>query len=272
MNRLSLYSDPPHISAAFYLDAAGPREAFAETCDRVAEAGAVPTGALEIVRASAFPRFAMISDLALQVESVQLDSRKEQRLEAWRRWLQTQAPTVHVLRTGFEVARAGPAVVAFDRIPDESAADVLHPVAVTMSGSLLSMPAHVSLSQRQRRQAAAIVAFLTTVFRSVCESLDPLYGMIGVEAHLPTPRELAAGNARVGTELFYSNRLAAGDPSLERDLAMIFADGYSERWATGRFFSGWAIFNSEGHTVGAPLQVGTSAARRLGEALKSLIR
>jgi hypothetical protein len=272
MSRASLYPDPPHVSAAFYLDHAIPAEAFLGVGERVIAAGGIPTGSVKFVRAVTFPRFAMLSDLASQVESVQLDLGRKQKAEAWRRWLQTQDPTVHVLRAGFEVPRAGPVVVAFERIPDESAADTLHPVAVTMSGSLVSMPDHVTLSVRERRQAMAVVTFLMTVFRSVCESLDPLYGMIGVEASLPTPRELVTGHARVGTELFYSDRLAADDPSLERDLASIFADGYSERWATGRFLSGWAIFNPDGRTVGAPLQVGSNAARRLGEALKSTIR
>jgi hypothetical protein len=267
MNHYSLYPEPPHISVGFYLDAASPRDAFTGVYDQVAAAGAVPTGVLEIVRAPAFPHFAMISDLASQLESLELNVRKEHELDQWMRWLHAQDPAVHVLRAAFDAPRAGLAVVAFEPIPEGSGADALHPVSVTMSGSLLSMPAHVSLNKRERAQALLVARFLMTVFRSVCESHDPLYGSIAVEASLPTPIELAAGRARVGTELFFSARLETADPTLERDLATIFAGGFSERWTKGIFFSGWAAFNTGGNLVDEPLAVSTRAAHRLGQAL-----
>jgi hypothetical protein len=212
----------------------------------------------------------MISDLALQVESVHIDVRKNSVLNQWHHWLHAQDPAVHVLRAGFDAPQAGFVAVEFESIPEELGVYVSHPIAATISGELLSMPAHVSLNRQRRAQVAKAARFLLTVFRSVCESLNPLYGSISVEASLPTPPELSMPNkARLGTELFVSSRLGVTDPRLEQDLATIFAGGFSERWTTGMFFSGWATLNPEGRTVDAPLEVGTRAARRLGQTLKT---
>jgi hypothetical protein len=139
---------------------------------------------------------------------------------------------------------------------------------VTTSGELLSMPAHVSLSRRERQRAALTAQILLSVFRSVCEAHNPLYGAILVEQPLPTPQQLIEGNARLSTELFVSNRLLAVNPELERDLGTLFAAGSSQQWATGVFFSGWAVFSGKVHTIDAPLQVGDHAARYLGRALR----
>jgi hypothetical protein len=53
-------------------------------------------------------------------------------------------------------------------------------------------------------------------------------------------------------ELFVSNRLLAIDPELERDLGILFAAGSSQQWATGIFFSDWAVFTGKVHTIDTP--------------------
>jgi hypothetical protein len=270
VSRSSLYPEPPHVSAAFFFDSGTHASAFNGVCKHAIDVGATPTGELEIVRAAAFPYFAMISDLAPELECVRLDLRKGSVLDQWKQWRDTHDPSGHVLRAGFDTPQVGRVVVEFEPIPERFCMDIPHPVAVTIGGELLSMPAHVSLDKRERAQAAKAARFLLAVFRSVCESsLNPLYGSIVAEGNLPTPPELRASKkARVGQELFVSTRLGVADPGLERDLATIFAGAFVERWATGLFFSGWAPFNPEGRTVASPLEVGTHAAHRLGQALR----
>ena len=268
MSRSRLYPEPPHVSAGFYLDKLGPREGFTRVCEALIATGGTPTGEVELVRSLHFPRFTMISDLASQLETTKLDIRKGQDDKAWKQMVQTHSSGKQLLRAGFETPRAGLAVVAFEPIPDNADKDSLHPISVTMSGSLISMPAQVSLSKTNRQQAITLGRFLLTVFRSVCESLEPLYGGIVVEASFPSPEEMANDTARMGTELFLSRRLEELDPQLERDMGIIFLTGSSERWKTGTFFSGWSIFNSDVRTVDRPLEVGSMAARRLARALK----
>jgi len=84
---------------------------------------------------------------------------------------------------------------------------------------------------------------------------------------LPTPQQLIKGNSRLSTELFVSNRLLAIDPGLKRDLGTLFAAGSSKKWATGIFFSGWAVFSGRVHCINSPLGVGEQVARYLDRTL-----
>ena len=270
MNRSGFYPEPPHISAAFFFEGSKDANPFMAVCEHVVASGATAMGAFDVIRADAFPHFAMVSDLAARLEPVQLDLGKENALEEWKRWLHAQEPTVYVVRGLFNTPHVGPVVVAFEPILEEVNADIPHPISVTTSGQLLAMPDNVPLSHRDRQQAFAVAQFLKRVFRSVCESLDPLYGSINVEANLPTPMELTAGDARVGTELCVSDRLTAADAELGDDLGTILTGSFTERWTNGLFFSGWWPFNPEGLTAEAPLLSSTDAARRLGQTLQRL--
>jgi hypothetical protein len=142
-----------------------------------------------------------------------------------------------------------------------------HPVSVTISGALMTMPRQASLRPNEQELAVASARFILSAFRAVCESLNPLYGAIQVEAFLPTPAELIGRTARLGTEVFVSDRLVDADRAIVTRLSTAFAEGVSERWATGTFYSGWARFNPERKTVKRPLATGLAAAQALGTAL-----
>ena len=244
MSQIDIHLLPPQISVSCYFDTMDPEDAFFAVCEEIEAAGATASGVFEIVHAASFPPFAMISDLAPRPEVIQIDVHKS-KTETWKRLVAAQKPEVQVLRAAFEIPKVGPAIVTFEPIPDNLGLHSQHPVAVTISGELLSMPAHVALSRREQRWAAFTAQFLLSVFRSVCEAHNPLYGAILVEQSLPTPQQLIKGNARLSTEVFVSNRLLAMDPALERDLGIFFAAGSSQRWATGIFFSGWAVFSGK---------------------------
>lgn len=266
MSRTTLYLEPPHLLAAFYLDRRTPAAAFGLVCERVERAGAIPSGALSIVRGAGLPPFGMISDLAPHLESQTLDMRGRQRQE-WERLVRGTSSAAQVLRAGFSAPKVGGVVVEFQPIPDDAVGRTLHPVAVVVSGALLSVLGIRSLPKKERRQAEETVRFTTTVFRSICEGLDPLYAGILVEASLPAPPALIAGSARMGTELFVSSRLEAVIPGVKQELAALFANGFHESWATGLFLSGWDALNPGGLGIEAPVAVGAQAARILGRAL-----
>jgi hypothetical protein len=267
MSQIDLHLPPPQISASCYFDTMDPEDAFLAVCEQVEAAGATASGVFEVVHAASFPPFAMISDLVPRLEVMQLDVHKS-KTETWKRLIAAQKPEVQVLRAAFEAPKVGPAIVTFEPIPHNPDLHTRHPVAVAISGELLSMPAHVSLSRREQQQAALTAQFLLSTFRSACEAHNPLYSAILVEQPLPTPQQLIEGNARLSTELFVSNRLLAVDAELERDLGTLFAAGSSQQWATGVFFSGWAVFSGKVHTIDTPLKVSEQAARYLGRALR----
>src|SRR5712692_4060578 len=168
MSEYDFYPEPPHRSAAFYLDSKSPVDAFIQVCERVEDTGAISTGAFEVVRANAIPQFSMISDLAPRLESLRLHLQRGHEHE-WKRLLNVIEPSVQVIRAAFDVPSVGLVTVAFEPIPDDSKPKALHPIAVSTSGALLSMPASVSLSKRERQQAVTVARFMLTVFRSVCE-------------------------------------------------------------------------------------------------------
>ncbi|RKH43038.1 hypothetical protein D7Y23_30140 [Corallococcus sp. AB050B] len=272
MSRSSLYLDPPHVAAAFYLDRLAPEAALGRVCAHVAAAGATPTGALTVVRGERFPRFGMISDLARHLEDRSVELRGGKQLQEWKTLVGGEAPGAKVLRVGFEAPQVGGVTVEYQPVPDDAQERTLHPVAVFVSGALLSMPGAAALSKKERRQAQATAQFLTSVFQGVCEAEEPLYAGILVEDSLPTPPELEAGSARLGTELFVSRRLESAAPGLERTLASLFEQGFRAAWSTGSFLSGWGALNPQGLGVEAPAAVGTQAGRHLGRALSQLAR
>jgi hypothetical protein len=88
---------------------------------------------------------------------------------------------LQILRASFNSVDAGAVVVAFDGILDNLIASVAHPVSVTISGALMTMPPQISLRPSERRGAVAAGRFVLAAFCTVCEGLDPLYGAIQVE-------------------------------------------------------------------------------------------
>jgi hypothetical protein len=267
MTRSSLYPDPPHVSAAVYADALAPEEAFRRICDLVAGQGAIPTGLTEWVAGSEFPSFMMISDLAARTQTARQDLKISREHALWTQWIGGLSADRRVLRTGFGVPRVGTAVVEYQPAAKDDP-ERRHPVAITVSGALLSMPPTAGLSKTERKTSAATAAWLVGAFRRVCETLDPLYGAIATEAWLPVPVQLVSGHARLGTEVFVSDRLEQRAPGMAARLTALYAPGFVERWANGCFLSGWAAMNAPGRTLTEPLKAGTRAAAIVASAFR----
>lgn len=250
------YIDPPHISAALYFEHADSTKTLLKVCQQVQNAKQTDLLSIDFVRDTQFPQFAMLSDLAARLETAYSD------LE------QYLTQTIQIVQVSFRSPDAGTFAVLFDCIPDNAVGSEVHPISITVSGSLLAMPPNASLKARERRRAAKNAQFLLEVFRTLCDVLDPLYGAIQVESCLPTPFELIGGEARIGTELFISTRLSDAEKKLNVRLTALFNDGFQEQWSTGTFFSGWSVFNYAKQTVELPLIVSKQAAYSLGQAIR----
>jgi hypothetical protein len=251
-----IYIDPPHINAALYFDHSNSRKMLLEVCQQIQNAKQTDLLSIDFLPDTQFPQFAMLSDLAARLETVYSD------LEQYF----TQA--IQIMQVSFHSPNAGTFSVLFDCIPDNTVGFEVHPISITVSGSLLAMPPNSSLKARERHKAAKNAQFLLEVFCTVCDVLDPLYGAIQVESSLPTPFELIDGQAYIGTELFVSTRLSNADKKLNVRLTELFKDGFQEQWRTGTFFSGWSVFNSAKKTVELPLLVSKQAAYNLGQAIR----
>jgi len=270
MTRDTLYVDPPQISAAFLFDQLDEPQALGRLCDVASASGAAATGECEIVRGDGFPVFDAISDLAPTLERARYDLRAAAGRAEWQRLVEGGLPEAHLLRAGFEVPRVGTAVVELQPGAARVRGPGQHPAAVTVSGDLLGMPPSVSLSKAERRQAEVTAVWIAALFRRANEALDPLYGGVLIEAYLPPPATLAAGEGRIGPEVYVSDRLEAGAPGTQSALAALYAQGSVSRLATGQLYSGWGALNPDGRSVPQPLAVASKAAAILGGALAAL--
>jgi hypothetical protein len=256
----SVRIDPPQVSAAFYFDRPDATETLLKVCNHLGSVRRLKPVSIGFVQSARFPTFALVSDLAGQIVTAPIAP--DQVLD------QDNSQELQILRVNFDAADVGAVVVAFDGISDDLVGSVAHPVSVTISGALMTMPQQ-SLRPSERRSAVAAARFVLEAFRTVCEQLGPLYGAIQVEAFLSTPPTLISHAARLGTEVFVSNRLLHADTQLETRLSAAFVEGFAERWDSGIFCSGWTWFNPRHRTVKRPLAVGTEAASALGAALRS---
>jgi hypothetical protein len=264
MSKNPLYPDPPHISLASYLDQPDPDRVLYSLCEVLTAAGAAGTGVCQLVRGEKLPAFEMISDLADRLERSTCDLGSTAGRREWERLIAGQDPTAHVLKAGFNASPVGTVVVTLQ----PAGAEPRHPVAVDVSGALLDMAAASPfLSQRDRRRAEAVGQWIGSLFRHACETLDPLYASVLAEAWLPVPAQLAAGDARLGTEVYLSDRLEAAAPGTQDALAHLYARGHIERASTGQVYSGWGALNPQKRTVPEPLSLGRKAAAVVGRAL-----
>lgn len=130
-----------------------------------------------------------------------------------------------------------------------------HPVEVVASAGALGLPPSTR-SPDDEANATAVARWVLCVFRTVCETLDPLYAAITMHRWLPSPPELREG-VPLGTEVYVANGL-----SVRLDELFL-----PTTWRTGTFYSGWAPFNDAGTTVSTPQSRSSTAARLLGTAI-----
>ena len=264
MSKDPLYPDPAHISIAFYLDQPAEARVLYPVCEVVVAAGAAGSGVCELVRGATLPAFETTSDLGDRLERVQCDLESPAGRRVWERLIAGKDPAAHVVRAGFEDPVAGTVVVRLQPAGEERR----HPVAVDVSSALLDIAASSpEVSPAERRQADAIAQWIGSLFRRACQALDPLYASVLVEAWLPVPAELAAGDARLGTEIYLSDRLEAAARGTQDALARLYAQGHVDRAPGGQFYSGWGALNPEKRDIERPLALGSKAAAVVGRAL-----
>lgn len=246
--RVPLYPDPPHLSVTVYPDRVPSEEAFAVMCRVVRQAGGVPIRDVRVL-----PRtetFDAISDSDRVRDELRVSERRFDDLEAGR------DPVLRAVAAGFTAEPVGLVVVGYSR----RAPGDRRPVTALAHAKGLDIPDELSLPG-QRRTGERTGIWARELLRAATSALAPLYGMLDIEATMPTPSLLARYRGWLG-DLFVSARLLAATPGLEPGLRECFAEGDVETWDTGLYLSGWAPFNSSGRSVPDP-----SAVRRRAEAL-----
>lgn len=249
-----LYPDPPHLIVSVYSDQ--PEVVtFAKVCEAAEDIGCSPLGVVEV--APLDREFELVTDLggAAEVLAGQ-DPMRVQHIVAGK------DPRLRAVKAAFSHHKFGKVVVEYVL----SLAGDLHPIALTVSASSLGFPERL-WTGRQRRSAYVMADWTGTALEVASARCDALYGAIGVEYSLPTPRQFRDGKAKLPTEVFVSRRLLDGSSSVESGLRRAFAGGEVTDWANGTFLSGWAPYNSGKTTVDAREMVVRRAAELLSTVL-----
>jgi hypothetical protein len=248
MTELSI--EPPQLTISVYSNQ-DERETFKQLCLMLSEFDCTPTFDIEIAPAAL--DFEMISDLGSSRKIIKVSSYRYDQL------IRSLEPGLRALRAGYFHRKYGNVAVAYEMREGSD----YHPVGVSVGAGDLGLPDSL-WSAKQRRSAFKMAEWASSVLKSAASACKPLYGAIGVEYSLPTPRKLPSIRAGIPTEWFVSHTLLNREPSLEEKLRNIYADGSVTDWADGIFCSGWSPFNAERLTVEQPSKVSRDTAETLG--------
>lgn len=251
-----LYVEPPHLTIAVYSNL-DERETFGHLCTVLPQLGCSPTYMVEV--AAMMLDFDMVSDLGENRAILHTSPGRYDQLIAARE------SDVRVLRAGYSHRKYGDLVVEYEM---EEGSDS-HPIGVSLSAGDLGIPGSL-WSAKQRSAAYGIAEWSLSLLHSAVSVCTPLYGAVGVEYSLPTPRKLADFKAGIPTEWFVSRALLDHDRSLEERLRAMYLGGEVMNWGEGIFASGWAPYNGRHCTVGQPSDVARNTAKALGKAAISL--
>ncbi|MQY08096.1 hypothetical protein [Actinomadura macrotermitis] len=251
-----LYPEPPHLELAFFHEGVPEERLLADVCRRLAAAGAVATGRLQVAPQGL--RFGRPTDIGAEGDEIHVPAE-----QVWSR-LDGEVPGHRVMRAGFELRPLGLVVATYNR-----GAAGRHPVALLTNADAIEFP-ESEWSSRQRKKAKRFSAAVVPLMKDICEAVGPLYASLGVEATLLGPERLAASDSGPG-DVFVADRLLAYDPRLADKLAQCFSGGHVDAWATGTYHSSWAPFNDSWTTAEDPALPARSG-RLLGAAAASFMR
>lgn len=246
-----LYPAPPHLSVAVYSDQPEERT-FAQMCDVAARTGCLPLNVA--LATSAGAEFEMVSDL--DREEIQVSPDRFERL------ILGQDTEARALRAGFRHPGLGTAVVGY--VPGTDTGT--HAVEISIGSDWLGMPEEF-WDDENRRAAYARADWSIDVLRAAVERCDPLYGSIGVEFSLPTPRAICEKEWDLRAELFVSRHLLRKDTSLETRLRDAFAEGEVTGWDSGIFCVAWAPYSTKRTTASDIGRARDAAANAIRDAL-----
>jgi hypothetical protein len=133
-----------------------------------------------------------------------------------------------------DVPGAGRTFVTYEGTPDAEPPE-RHPVVIRMAADAWGIP-RFAWDDDARRAAEALRPIVLRHLEALCTTLDPAYAVLGVEALIPTPSALAAGES-FGGDAYISRRFPVGPVESPATL----------EWATGTFYSSW--FLAEGPTT-----------------------
>jgi hypothetical protein len=249
----------PHYVVGFYFENANSNAQLMSVCEKVLAAQPLRPVAALVAKCRDFPIYGgFMYGLPAPVEAIELPSLDKQLTN-----------DQHLLEVSLHSTTLGPVVVGYETIAPQLAGLVAHPIGVTIRGKYLELVSVASADEDMVRRSQAEATFLLDTLRICCETLAPLYGIIIVEEPMPTPADLI-GSSRCHGEVFFSEKLLNAQDGLRDVLDHAYAQGYSEAWATGRFYSSWAPFNPAGRTMRAPLSADTAARRAIRAAVRNL--
>ncbi|MEU4561880.1 hypothetical protein AB0F72_26145 [Actinoplanes sp. NPDC023936] len=201
------------ISVGLFFDRLADAEALDSVCATLVARGAEYTGEAWVGQSDPGP-FSYVSDLAVMS------------VDDW--------PAPRVDRRPYRVylmtAELGPVAVTFGK------GDVRggRSVEVLISGDVHDVdPAY--MDEEDRIDAERSWRELTRLCRDLCETLDPLYAVLGLEEPTPTPTELHSGSYwSPATDFFVSDRLRPFGTAV---FDQLLAGDVTRQWHTGMFYS-----------------------------------
>jgi hypothetical protein len=253
VNGAELYPDPPHISAVVWTPQPE-TDTFAQMCAAVEALGATPTGTV---------RTLPLHDTFHWLQGV--DTEPQEVGDEFHSLVTGAALTdVRVVQAAFEWD-GEPLVVEYSpaRPPQ------IHPIAATLSGGLLGIPADL-WDDTQRAAALALAARLRGLLGRAVAETGALYGSLEGESELAAPVELAEG-AAIDSPLFVSTTLINADPQLLADLRDLRRQDQEISTSGGHLFIGWAPLRTDGGPSPYERDRNTATGRRMAQALRPFV-
>ncbi|MEU8365110.1 hypothetical protein AB0C27_54765 [Nonomuraea sp. NPDC048882] len=247
-----LSPEPPHLSFGLYSEH-GERLLLSQVCAAIGSGAGGLTGVIGVAPRDS--QFELVSDLGADYYETEFP------LPHAAAVVSDADPELRAVRVGLRHELVGAMVAGYDW--SDSGAD--HAVSVLAEAGPLGVPDEIWTGAERRRARKRAERFVA-LMRHVCDEVDPLYGAVGVEMSMPTPRLLARSRNGLG-DLYVSDRLMSRSPALRDGLSGCFAKAQVDTWGNGTYFSSWGPFNGAGVSAPHAEEISREAVRLLGRAL-----
>jgi hypothetical protein len=140
----------------------------------------------------------------------------------------------------------------------------IHPFVVATHAAALGLPEEI-WDEADRVSAGELASWSTRLLAEAVRDSNALYASIETERGLPTPSELADGQAMIG-QLFISRALTDSDPTLLPSLRTLRASDEETTWPSGHFFTSLVPFRSTGQSEYSDPEKDEPVGRLIGSA------